>query len=166
MGKVYVRSIVVVGPERAARTTLLPVRPQHEVIDEKLTLAAEQVGEGEFSFGPFKDITLVDPHPGQLAPLARKVVAQSGECLLLLEVSLASDQPLLAIDDTRFGHGNPPSAQATRDRNAVSFSSDSLQPQRWLSAPVRSRNRLWVKVSSVRRPAGLKSSATVVSCSR
>src|SRR5262249_60669955 len=62
--------------------------------------------------------------------------------------------------------GNPPSPQATRDRNAVSFSSDSPQPQRWLSAPVRSRNRLWVKVSSVRWPAGLKSSATVVSCSR
>ena len=45
MTEVDVNAVIIIGPERATWAALLPVRPVHEVIHQKLPVAAKQVIE-------------------------------------------------------------------------------------------------------------------------
>jgi hypothetical protein len=39
------RSINLIGQKRAARAAFLPIRPEHEVVDDKLGASVEQIGK-------------------------------------------------------------------------------------------------------------------------
>src|SRR3989442_705839 len=67
---VHAHPVVVVGPERAALAAVAPTRIEHEVVHEELAPALEQVAEGLCALGTLEDVVLVDPDPGQLAPIA------------------------------------------------------------------------------------------------
>ena len=69
LGEVHGGAVEVIGEQRAARTTLLPVRSEHEMIDDQLAAIAEQVGQRFFSIRPIEFVTLVYLQPGQRAAL-------------------------------------------------------------------------------------------------
>src|SRR5262245_20600811 len=64
--------------ERAADAALLPFGAEHEMLDDQLTPAAEEVRECLFAVRPLKDIIFLDLHPGQLATFPTHLVAQPG----------------------------------------------------------------------------------------
>ena len=78
----------MVGHERAARATLLPIRSEHEVVDDQLAAPVEEVGERDLALGRVENVILLDLHPGQLAPLGAQLVASPRGFLLLLSSSL------------------------------------------------------------------------------
>src|SRR5215831_19454613 len=84
----------IVRPERAVLAPRIPVGSKHEVVDDQLTSALEQVRQRLFSIWTVKDIILVQLHPRQLLPLMTQSIAQFGELLLFRQQRLASRQPL------------------------------------------------------------------------
>ena len=76
-------AVRVIHVERAARAPFLPVRTEHEVIDDQLAFAGEQLGKGFLAAGRIEDIVLFDFHPGKLAALGSNSVALARELLLL-----------------------------------------------------------------------------------
>jgi hypothetical protein len=50
--------------ERAPDALTDLARPQHEVLDEELAAAVEQVAQRDLAAGRIKDVLLVDPYPG------------------------------------------------------------------------------------------------------
>src|SRR6476660_1559805 len=99
------RAVEVVGHERAARAALLPVRTKHEVVDDELTVAAEEVREADLPVRCVEHVVLLDADPRQLAALASEFVALPRELLLLRQVSAAPLDPLLLGHDPMRGHG-------------------------------------------------------------
>ena len=71
-------AVEMIGEERAARAAFLPAGTEHEVIDEQLAAAAEQVGERLLAAGPVEHVALVDLNPGQFAALPAELVAARG----------------------------------------------------------------------------------------
>jgi hypothetical protein len=67
----------VVRPERATDATFLPVRTEHEVLDDQLTAAGEQFAEGFLSVRPIENVRLLDSHPRQFAALPGKFIGSS-----------------------------------------------------------------------------------------
>ena len=78
VGQVHRNAVEGVGPERAARAALGPVGSEHEVVDEQLAAAVEQLAQRAGTVSPVEAIVLVDVHPGQLAALLRQLVAAAG----------------------------------------------------------------------------------------
>ena len=72
-------ALEIVGPERAALAAGLPVRTEHEVIDDELALAAEQVREGRLAVLAVEHVSRLDLFPRQLAPLGAQRIARVGE---------------------------------------------------------------------------------------
>src|SRR5262245_39413969 len=105
MFEMHDRAFCVIGLQRAARTALIEIPPPHEMMDDKLTVATEQVSERLLAFGRVEHIGLLDLDPGQRAPLRAHEIAHPRECLLVLEMSLACCVPLLAGDDLFRLHG-------------------------------------------------------------
>ena len=106
-------SVVVVCPERAMRTTFFPARTEHEVINNELALAAEQMGQSYPALRPVEDIFLLDFDPGQLSPLFVQFVTQLRELFFFHEQFLAGGEPFFlghdsavfgSIDGLDFGH--------------------------------------------------------------
>jgi hypothetical protein len=57
---------------------MMSVNRTHEVIDEKLPLALEQIGERAASLRPLEDVLLLDSHHRQLATLgAQRVLLEA-----------------------------------------------------------------------------------------
>src|SRR5271166_2513931 len=83
------RRVDVIGDERAARANMVGARRQHEMIDGELAAAAEQVTERACTLGPFEDVGLVDPDPGQLPALGAERAEFVGHGALLGEKRLA-----------------------------------------------------------------------------
>ena len=79
------RRIVVVGPESAALAAGLPVRAEHEVIDDELAAAAEQFAEGDAALFALEHIIGLDFLPRERTPLGGERLAGAGEGLFLLE---------------------------------------------------------------------------------
>ncbi len=102
------RRVDVVGDERAAAAHMVRARRQHKMIDGELAAAAEQVAERAVTLGPFEDIGLFDPDPGQLPALGAERVQFVGHGALLGEKCLAGVKPLFARND-RMVHGQSPS---------------------------------------------------------
>jgi hypothetical protein len=94
--EVHRDAIVPIGNGRTRRTPRLVIRSEHEVIDQELCAAGEQVRERRRTLLCFEPIILVDAHPGQRLALARQLVAAAGELLLGLEQLEPRLQPLLA----------------------------------------------------------------------
>jgi hypothetical protein len=95
LGQVDIGAIEMIGQIRTAWAARLPARAVHEVIDDELALAAEQIGEGFLAARPVENIGLLDLYPRQLAPLFAERIALSGEFLFRGEQRLARLQPLL-----------------------------------------------------------------------
>src|SRR5215510_11804950 len=92
-------AVVVVRPERAARAAFLPLRAEHEVIDEELISSAEQVGQRFLAGRSLEHIGLVDFHPRQPASILAQSVTLPSEGLLFGEQSLARSKPLVSRHD-------------------------------------------------------------------
>jgi hypothetical protein len=77
---------------RAARA---PIRREHEVIDDQLAAALEQLRKCLFSVSAIKDIGLFNFRPRQLAPHPVQLIPLLGELLLFDQQRLACGQPFL-----------------------------------------------------------------------
>src|ERR1017187_395063 len=75
------------------RTTFLPARPKHEVIDDQLTLVPKQLSQRLLAIRTVKDVFLVHLDPGQAPPLLVQLIEQSREFLFFHEQRLASRHP-------------------------------------------------------------------------
>ena len=60
MSKVDCRSVKVIGEIRTAWAASLPTRTEHEVIDDELAAAIEEIAELLLAARAFKDILLVN----------------------------------------------------------------------------------------------------------
>src|SRR4029077_16037875 len=89
-------AVEVVRPERAVRTSRLILRPEHEVVDDELTLTVEEVGKRLFAIRPFEHVLLPDCLPGQFTPLPAQFIAQASEFFFLRQQFPARLQPLVA----------------------------------------------------------------------
>jgi hypothetical protein len=92
-------AVEIVRPEGAVLAALLPIGAKHEVIDDELAAALEQLAQTLAAVGPVEDVLLLDPDPGERAPLLVQLVALSGQLLLLRQESAAGGQPLFLRDD-------------------------------------------------------------------
>src|ERR1700687_4846954 len=101
MLQVHDAAVEVIGDERAARAALLPVRTEHEVIDDELAAPAEEIAQGLLAARSIEDVLLVHPHPGQLPPLGAERVPLPGKGLVLGEQLLSGAQPLGLRSDSR-----------------------------------------------------------------
>ena len=82
----------------------LVARAEHEVVDQELGAAVEELGQGPGSVVGVEAIVLVDLGPGQLAALAGQLVAHPGVLLLALQQFLASGLPLGTADNLVTSH--------------------------------------------------------------
>src|SRR5215207_9772072 len=157
------RRIEVVRDEGAAGATrVLVVDPvpeaEHEVVDEQLRAAVEELGKRLRPLVGLEAVLLFDRHPGQLLPLARKLVVAACELLLALQQPLACGPPFLA-------RAGPSRHQSASSASAASLSSAISQPGPTPSAMSgsasrRSSSRSCTRVSSV-APSGASRSVTV-----
>jgi hypothetical protein len=85
-----------VGQERAGFAALVPVRIEHEVVDQQLTTALEQAGQASLAVRAPEEVFLVNLDHRQLAPLGIERVSLTGEFLLLRQQLPASGQPLIS----------------------------------------------------------------------
>jgi len=83
----------MVGPKRAMLATFPPARSEHEVIDDELVLAAEQIRERYLARRPVENVFLLDFDPRQLAALKIQLVAQLRELFFFHQKFLASGEP-------------------------------------------------------------------------
>src|SRR5215831_18980137 len=75
-------AIEAVCPERAVLAAFVPVRPVHEVIDQQLAAALEQLRKGLAAVRPIEDVLFLHLHPRQCAALLAQSVALPGKLLL------------------------------------------------------------------------------------
>src|ERR1043166_1429055 len=85
----------MVGPKRTMGATFFPPWPEHEVIDDELALAGEQIAECCLAARPVENIFLFDFDPGQLATFQVQCVAQFRKLLFPGEMFLAGGEPFL-----------------------------------------------------------------------
>src|SRR5206468_11094519 len=96
---VKVHAVDMVGPKRAMGATFLPAWPEHEMIDNELTLAAEQIAERHIARRPVENVFLFNFDPGQLAALKVQLVAELRELLFFHQKLLARDKPFFLRHD-------------------------------------------------------------------
>src|SRR3954453_14661266 len=88
----------------AARAAVLPLRIEHEVVDDQLTTPLEQVEEADGAVRPVERVVVLDVDHGEIAPLGVDPVAHTGELLLLGQQRGARREPLLAGGDLGQAH--------------------------------------------------------------
>ena len=107
------RLVEAIGDRRTARTPFVPLGIEHEVVDEQLRAAAEQIDERGSAMFRVEHVVLVESHPRQLPPLPGQVIVPSGQFLLGIEQLEPGFEPLLARPDPVVRHPVSPS-DATR----------------------------------------------------
>ena len=80
----------LVGAGGAAGATVLPLRVEHEVVDDEPGSALEDVDEAHPAVGAVELIVLHDLDHGQVSALGAERVALPGQVLLLCQQLLAS----------------------------------------------------------------------------
>ena len=85
-----------VGDRRAARTAFVPVRPEHEVIDEHLRTPAEQIAQRRIAVFGREPVVVLKRHPGQVTPPSRKLVAAARQFPFSFEQLEARCEPFVA----------------------------------------------------------------------
>ena len=93
------RAVEMIGEQRTTRAALLPVRAEHEVVDDQLAVFAEKLGQRFLAVRAIEHVILLDFLPGQLAALAAERVARARKCFFLREMRLAGNEPLVMGDD-------------------------------------------------------------------
>src|SRR5438034_59753 len=94
MREVPVRPVKMISQIGAAFATLFPARTEHEMINNQLAAALEQIGQSLFSLWAIKDILLLDLGHREFAPRRTKRVALASELLFPRQQILPSNQPL------------------------------------------------------------------------
>src|SRR5262245_32657011 len=92
------------GAGRAARAAVLPVRIEHEVVDDQLGSALEHVDESRRTVRTVEDVVLLDLDHWQVPALDVERVTTPGHVLLFREQRLAQGQPLAAGSDLGKAH--------------------------------------------------------------
>jgi len=93
---VWVREVAdVVDDDRASLAAGVPSRVEHEVVDDQLPAAVEEVEQRRLAVRSVEDVFLVDPDHRESASLGVQPVSGAGEVLLLGEQPLTRDQPLV-----------------------------------------------------------------------
>src|SRR3981081_3104749 len=101
--------IIVVGPEGAAFASFLPIRTEHEMLDDELPVSGKELRQALLPVRPLENVLLVDADPGQIASLRAQLIAQPGEFLFLRQVLLARLDPFVPRDDLMALPARPPS---------------------------------------------------------
>src|SRR5215813_13797937 len=99
-------AIEAVCPERAVLAAFVPVRPVHEVIDQQLAAALEQLRKGLAAVRPVEDVLFLHLHPRQCAALLAQSVALPGKLLLFGQKPRTGIEPLILRNDRMISHGN------------------------------------------------------------
>ncbi|MCY1409798.1 hypothetical protein D9M71_251550 [compost metagenome] len=99
VGQVLVGAVDVIAEVRATGAALVPALGEHEVVDNQLTAAAEQVRQFQFAIGPLEMVVLVDFHPGQGAAFGAEFVPFPGEGFLVDQVLFAGGEPFFPRHD-------------------------------------------------------------------
>jgi len=94
-----IRAVEMVSKERAARAARFPARTQHEMVDDELVAAVEQVGERLLAARRVEYIILLHLHPRQITTLATQIIARPGEGFFGGEMRLALLEPILVRYD-------------------------------------------------------------------
>src|ERR1700743_1212003 len=102
--KVRQGALEAIGYRRVDRASRLVTRPEHEVVNQQLRAAAEELGQGPRPVVGGEPVLLLDRHPGQLAALARQLVPHPGVLLLALQQLVTSGLPLVTADDLVIRH--------------------------------------------------------------
>src|SRR3954471_1262329 len=98
-GKLSAQPVEMVAELRAARAAVLPVRREHEVIDDQPSATLEQLAKRLPAGRRVEGIGLVDRRPRRGAALLDDPRAQLGELLFLGQQRLAGREPLRAGND-------------------------------------------------------------------
>ena len=93
------RTVGVVHIEGAAGAALLPIGAEHEMVDDELALAVEEIGEANFAVRAIEYVILFDFYPGKLAPFGADCVLQVREFFFFLQKLFASGKPRGLRDD-------------------------------------------------------------------
>ncbi|NYJ15087.1 hypothetical protein GGI64_006192 [Rhizobium leguminosarum] len=105
----------MIGQEGAAGAAGIPIRAEHEMIDQKLAAAVKEIGERLLSLGRVEDVILIDLHPGQRQPFGVDAVAQLRRLLFLQQQGTAGFDPLLTGHNLILhGMRPPPALPASR----------------------------------------------------
>ena len=169
----------VIHLERAPDAPLGPVRAEHEVLDDKLAAAGEQVAERPRTVRRVEHVGLLYLDPWQREALGVQFVAHAGERLLLGQQLLARGKPLIARNDLvlhgwillsldrqllstrarRIGSG----FYAVVSMYSAKRSMQLVQPLWWLSRSGTSSKPVWRRVSNVWGPCGSRVRVTSIS---
>ena len=95
----HVDAVEVVGPERTAVAPLLPVGPEHEVVDRELTAPGKQVRERDAPFGSVEHVRLLDQGPRHRPALGGERVRLAHQRLLFGEHFEPGGGPVLSRDE-------------------------------------------------------------------
>ncbi len=79
--------------------SLLPAFGEHEVVDDQLAAAAEQVGQAQFAVGALEAVGFFDFYPGQGAAFGAEFVSFAGEGFFVGQVLAAGGEPFFPRDD-------------------------------------------------------------------
>jgi len=104
IGQVNLDTVEAVRDGRAGRTPRFVVGPKHEMVDEQLRASPEEISERRFTFIGLEAVIFVDPHPGQLLPPLRQLIAQSRQFLLGLEQLKPGREPLFTFSGFMVSH--------------------------------------------------------------
>ena len=104
MGEQPAGQLVDAGGAAGARR--VPVRVEHDVLDDQLRGVPEQAGQRGRALRAVEPVLLVDPDHGQPAPFRVERVAASGVLLLGGQQPLPGFQPLLGGYDLGKRHPN------------------------------------------------------------
>src|SRR5262249_1290130 len=93
------RAVQMIGKERTTWASCFPAGAEHEVINDQLAFATEQVAQRSFAVRCVEHVVLLNFLPWQFTALAGELVAGAAKGLLLSEISLARGDPLLVRND-------------------------------------------------------------------
>src|SRR5439155_4483980 len=102
--QVHADAVQAVRDRRAGWTPRRVVGPEHEMVDEELRAASEEISEGRFSFAGLEAVLLVDSDPRQLLPPPRQLVATPRHFLLGLEQLQPGRKPLFTCSGLMVSH--------------------------------------------------------------
>src|SRR6516225_1534952 len=98
-------AVEMVRQIRATRAAGLPARAQHEVIDDQLALAAEQLGKRLLALRRIENVVLFHSLAWQFAAFAAERIAGAGKGFFFGEMGLARSDPFIVGNDFVRFHG-------------------------------------------------------------
>src|SRR5271156_4557810 len=91
-------SVEVISEIRAAFAALFPAGAEHEMVDDQLAAACEQLVERLFARWSVEHVALVDLDPRKFAALAAEFIAPMSELLLFCKKRFARLNPFFLRD--------------------------------------------------------------------